>query len=107
MDSQSKVSKTYRNIRVAILAEEPLGWGSGKHYFPMILHYSWEKENMVYSFSTSYIYDKDILKGRLTAKDFDILLVPGGGVGDGQSIVKGFSHVPRVKKWKKMLATFI
>ena len=25
-----------RLIRVAILAEEPLGWGSGKHFFPII-----------------------------------------------------------------------
>ena len=99
--------KTHKIIRVAILAEEPLGWGSGKHYFPMILNYSWEKENIVYCFSSSYIYDKDILKGRLTTKDFDVLLVPGGGVGDGESIAKGFSHIPRVKKWKKMIASFI
>ena len=26
-----------KKIKVAILAEEPVGWGSGKHYFPIIL----------------------------------------------------------------------
>ncbi|MFH1013643.1 MAG: hypothetical protein V1769_03935 [Thermoplasmatota archaeon] len=107
MDSQSKVSKTYRNIRVAILAEEPLGWGSGKHYFPMILHYSWEKENVLYEFSYTYIYDVDILNKKLTTNNFDVLLVPGGGVGDGESVAKGFLHVPKIKKWKKAISQFI
>ena len=99
--------KNHKTIRVAVLAEEPLGWGSGKHYFPMILNYRWKQGNIVYTFSTSYIYDKDILKGKLTTKNFDVLLVPGGGVGDGEAVAKGFSHVPRVKKWKKMIIRFI
>lgn len=104
----SEISKkTHRIIRVAILAEEPLGWGSGKHYFPMILDYSWEKEDTIYHFSTSYIYDKDILQGQLTKKHFDVLLTPGGGVGDGEAVAKGFSYIPRVKKWKRMIANFI
>jgi hypothetical protein len=30
-----------------------------------------------------YIFDKDIVKGRLNTSEFDVLLVPGGGVGDG------------------------
>jgi hypothetical protein len=30
-------------IRVAIMADELLGWGSGKHYFQVILQdYSWD-----------------------------------------------------------------
>ena len=107
MSSEMNTSKTQEIIRVAILAEEPLGWGSGKHYFPMIVDYTWEKENITYKFSASYIYDKDILKGKLTTKDFDVLVVPGGGVGDGEAIVKGFTHIPRVKKWKKAIAQFI
>ncbi len=107
MISERKSPKDRKTIRVAILAEEPLGWGSGKHYFPMILNYSWEKRNTVYSFSTSYIYDCDILKGSLTKKNFDILLVPGGGVGDGEAIAKGVLCLPKVKSWKKAIAQFI
>ena len=95
-------------IRVAILAEEPVGWGSGKHFFPVILDgYTWTVEDTSYRFSTKYIFDKDILNGRLNKLDFDVLLVPGGGVGDGQSIMKGFTFLPKVRKWKKNISKFI
>ncbi|KYK21322.1 hypothetical protein AYK21_05010 [Thermoplasmatales archaeon SG8-52-2] len=97
-----------KKIRVAILAEEPMGWGSGKHFFPVILNnYSWEKNGKTFSFSTKYIFDKDILQGKLNNKDFDVLLIPGGGVGDGQSIMKGFSFFLNTRKWKKNIKKFI
>lgn len=102
-------SKSKENIfRIAILAEEPLGWGSGKHYFPTILNnYSWEINNKVFKFNAEYIYDEDILKGKLNIKKYDVLLVPGGGVGDGESIVKGFTKLKKVKNWKKQIIEFI
>jgi len=95
-------------IRVAILADEPLFWGSGKHYFTIILNnYSWTINNKTYKFVASYIFDKDILMGRLNKSEFDVLLVPGGGVGDGLSIMKGFNLSIRVRKWKKNICRFI
>ena len=97
-----------KNIKIAILAEEPLGWGSGKHIFPAILDgYTWKGEKINYTFHTEYIYDKDIIRGRLNFSNFDVLLVPGGGVGDGQSIVKGLTFLPRVRKWKKMIQIYV
>ena len=102
------MTKEYKKIRVAILAEEPIGWGSGKDYFPIILNdYIWTNKNKSYKFSTKFIFDKDILKGKLTTSDFDVILVPGGGVGDGQSIMKGFTFLPKVRKWKKNISLFI
>ena len=95
-------------IKVAILAEEPLGWGSGKHYFPVILDgYNWTIKDMAYKFSASYIFDKDINKGKLNISNYDVLLVPGGGVGDGQAIVKGFGSFKKVRLWKKNITNFI
>jgi len=103
-----KKNNQINEIRVAILAEEPIGWGSGKHFFPVILDgYTWTKEDKTYEFSTKYIFDKDILKGRLNTTDYDILLIPGGGVGDGQSIMKGFTFLPKVRKWKKNILKFV
>jgi glutamine amidotransferase-like uncharacterized protein len=97
-----------KTIKVAILAEEPLGWPSGKHYFPLILNnYSWEVNGLSYEFSTKYIYDKDILKGKLSIKNFDLLLVPGGGVGDAEAIVKSFNFLRKVRKWKNNIKSFI
>ena len=106
--NQTKINQQKRIIRVAVLAEELLRWGSGKQMFPEILHnYSWTTENGTYSIITRYIFDKDILQGCLTTKEFDLLLVPGGGVGDGQAITKGFHFLRSVRKWKKNIATFI
>jgi len=101
-------SKNIQLIRVAILAEEPIGWGSGKHFFPMILNnYTWTISNKTHKFIVKYIFDKDILMGRLNKSEFDVLLVPGGGVGDGQSIMKGFNFSSKVRKWKKNISKFI
>ncbi len=97
-----------RVIRVAVLAEEPLGWGSGKHFFPVILHdYSWRSHETTYTMQTSYVFDKDILRGRLNTREFDVLLVPGGGVGDGQAVMKGFRFSRKARKWKKNISLFI
>jgi len=91
-----------KKINVAILAEEPLGWGSGKHYFPAILDgYSWTVKDRIYRMSATYLNDEDILQGKLNISDFDVLLVPGGGVGDSESIIKGFNCLKKVKKIKK------
>jgi len=103
-----KKNNEIHKIRVAILAEEPIGWGSGKHYFPIILqNYTWMIKNTTYKFIVNYVFDEDILKGKLDTASFDVLLVPGGGVGDGESIMKGFTFLPNVRKWKKNISTFI
>ena len=108
IEKNLKKNNQIHKIRIAILAEEPIGWGSGKHYFPIILNnYSWIVKNKTYKFIANYIFDKDILKGKLNTSDFDVLLVPGGGVGDGESIVKGLTFLRSVRKWKKNISTFI
>lgn len=95
-------------IRVGILAEEPLGWGSGKHFFPVILHnYTWTIQDKTYTFKVDYLFDDDILKGRLNTSQDHVLLVPGGGVGDGLAVMKGFLFLRNVRKWKKNIALFI
>ena len=95
-------------IKVAILAEEPLGWSSAKYYFPVILDgYKWNVEHVTYEISTSYIYDKDIIKGILTPKRYNVLLVPGGGIGDGETFVKGLNINIKARKWKKNISDFI
>ncbi len=102
------MNKKLRIIKIAILASESLGWGSGKHYFPMILNgYSWESENKKYTFVTDYIYDEDIIDGKLSISNYDMLLVPGGGVGDSEAISKGFTFCFKVKRWKKNVQNFI
>jgi hypothetical protein len=102
-------SKDIEEIRVAILYEEPIGWGSAKYIFVLLLNnYQWKVGNKIYKFVTTEIYDKDILKGDLNTNNYDVLLVPGGGVGDGEWIVKGFlPNRPRVKRWKSQIESFV
>ncbi len=97
-----------KKIKVAILAEEPVGWGSGKHYFPIILdNYTWKTQNGIYQIQTVTVTDKDIINNMLLKESFDVLLIPGGGVGDGACLTKGFNTIPSVKKWKKNIKRFI
>jgi hypothetical protein len=106
-NNELNLDKT-KTIKVAILAEEPLFWGSGKHFFPIILDgYTWTIGTKSYKFSTNYLFDKHIIKGDLNVSNYDVLLVPGGGIGDGQSIAKGFTRLRKVKRWKKNISKFI
>ena len=108
-EKQNSVKKKdTHNISVAILAEEPFFWGSRKFYHEIILNgYAWKTDDTIYEINTTYLYDKDIIKGALTKSNFDLLLVPGGGVGNNESLLKGVSFVPSVKKFKHNIRRYI
>ncbi len=98
----------YKKIKVAILAEEPFFWGSRKLYHKLILDgYSWTKGNTTYLISADFIYDEDIIKGKLKKSDFDVLIVPGGGVGNNQALLKGLTFLKSVRTFKQNIADFI
>ncbi len=95
-------------IRVAILAEEPFFWGSRKYYHEIILGgYSWKVNSAKYSIQVSNVYDKDIIKGKLNVDNFDVLLIPGGGVGNNEALIKGINFLPGVKRFKKNIKDFV
>ncbi len=96
-------------IRIAILKSEPLFWTTASiNFFNVILNnYTWKKNNSTYNMISKELSDKDILNGELNNINFDILLIPGGGVGDGHSITKGFNSSIKVKKWKKKIQNFV
>jgi glutamine amidotransferase-like uncharacterized protein len=99
---------TFRNIRVAILAEEPFFWGSRKYHHKMILdNYSWTIKDISYRISICYIYDKDIVNGKLNKSNFEVLIIPGGGVGNNQALLKGFNLLRSVRKFKQNIANFV
>jgi hypothetical protein len=102
------VRNRQRTLRVAILASEPLGWGSGKHFFQALLQgYTWTANDTRYDITVDYLDDTDILQGRLTVDAFDVLVVPGGGVGDGHAIIKGIWLWPHARRWKQRIAAFV
>jgi hypothetical protein len=95
-------------IKIAILAEEPLFWGSRKYYHKIILDdYSWEAAGNKYKFIASFVYDKDITDGKLNDSDFDVLIIPGGGVGNNEALLKGFTFLPKVQKFKRNIIKYV
>jgi len=95
-------------IKVGILAEEPFFWGSRKHYHKIVLDgYQWTVKKTTYKFSTTYLYDKDIIEGKLNTDAFDVFLIPGGGVGNNEALLKGFTSLRKVRKWKKTISDFV
>ncbi|KYK19920.1 hypothetical protein AYK24_04755 [Thermoplasmatales archaeon SG8-52-4] len=95
-------------IKVAILAEEPFFWGSRKFYHKIILdNYTWLKDDIRYTITTKYLYDKDIINGELNTSKYDTLLVPGGGIGNNEALTKGLTFRKSVKKFKQNIANFI
>lgn len=102
-------NKSSKTIKVAILEAEPLFWATcAKRFFSVILDdYQWTKNNTTYKITTTLLSDKDILKGELTTSNFDVLLIPGGGVGDGHSIMKGFNSSLKVRRWKAKILDFV
>lgn len=98
-----------KTLNIAILGSEPLFWTTcAIRFFKVILDdYQWTKNNTDYKISTHILSDKDILQGELKNSRYDVLLIPGGGVGDGLSIMKGFNSSFKVQKWKKIIKKFI
>jgi len=109
---KTSISSTKKNIvikKVAMLGDEPFFWTTcAKRFFKIILdNYEWTKNNTTYKIKLNEISDKEILTGKLSTANYDVLLIPGGGVGDGHSITKGFKISPRVRKWKKKIQKFV
>jgi glutamine amidotransferase-like uncharacterized protein len=98
-----------KTISISILTTEPLFWTTcAPLFFEIILNnYQWKKNNTTYQFSLKKYSDSDICKGKLISNNIDVLLIPGGGIGDGHSISKGFTLSPRTRKWKKQIQKYI
>ena len=102
-------STQHKQICIAILGAEPMFWTTcAKRFFTVILqNYQWTKNGTTYQFTIQILSDKEILRGELTVENFDALLIPGGGIGDGHSISKGFRLSLKTRRWKKKIQHFI
>jgi glutamine amidotransferase-like uncharacterized protein len=106
--SNEKVPNNQKIIKIAILSKEPFFWKSRKYYHYAILNnYTWRTHNNNYRISVKYVNDKDIIKGKLILDNFNVLLVPGGGVGNNQALLKGFNCFRKIRIFKKNITDFI
>ena len=98
-------------INVALYSTTPLGWDKKAPiwYIPILHNYTWTAGNNTYKFIVTNISDDDIINGNINIENFDLLLVPGGGVGDENAVTKGtlLNLRPNVVKWKNAISDFI
>jgi len=94
-------------VNVAILTEERGWWGRDLLFFKdMLQNYRWIVGNNLYFFNVVLLTDEDILKKKLDIKTFDMLLMAGGAVGDGEAFVRWKPNVENIR-WKRNIANFI
>lgn len=93
-------------ISVAILAGERLLISRIEYFIDILTDYEWIVGDTKYRFNVNFVLDKDILRGKLKTKYYDMIVVPGGGVGDGEAI---FRSTPRIQNfiWKRNFADYI
>jgi len=99
-----------KEVKVAMLSEFPIpGWVEALPCFIAAIDgYQWTVGNNTYRFKLTKIYDKDIIHGRLITKNYDMLLVPGGAVGDAEALAKGAApNIVKANRWKNQIMKFI
>ena len=97
-------------VNIALYSSTPIGWdkSAALWYHPILENYTWSIGNKTYKFIITPVSDDNITSGNLDISNYDILLVPGGGVGDEQAIVKGtLPNRPNVVKWKEAIVKYI
>jgi len=93
-------------IKVAILTGDKLIISRAPYFIEMLTDYQWIVGSNLYRFVVDPIIDDDILKGKLNTDNYDVIVVPGGGVGDGEALVRCYPSLENIK-WKSNFETFI
>ncbi len=94
-------------IKIALLSQPRiLDSNDAKNFEIELTDYQWISGNTTYIFNVTSIDDDDVLDGRLTVDNFDVLVVPGGSIGDGEAFVRCFPTFQNFL-WKRNMANFI
>jgi glutamine amidotransferase-like uncharacterized protein len=94
-------------VRIALLAQaRVLDSNDARNFENEFTEYQWIAGNTKYIFNVTLLNDDDIFKGYLTTDNYDLLVVPGGSIGDGESFVRCFPTL-RNFLWKRNIANFI
>lgn len=93
-------------IKVAVLTGDKLITSGYDIFLKMLTDYQWIAGNIDYRLDVKKITDVDIFLGRLNTKNYDLVVVPGGGIGDGEACARCFPTL-RNAIWKRNFANFI
>jgi len=105
-DNPSKNIKKVE-IRVAVFSKTIYMVSCENAFYESLNDYSWIVGNTQYNFVVDKIYDKDVYSGKLSTKNFDVLVMPGGGAGGGCRKTKWQVNRPSVYLWRKNMINFI
>ena len=95
-----------KEIRVAIYSMGGDTYGSDvQTYFDILDGYQWQVGNKIYKFTLTAIYDKEIFKGELNTKNYDVFTI---GWMEAEQMMMKLSH-PSIKNiiWKNKITDFV
>jgi hypothetical protein len=108
-NAEKPVNNSFNNlskeIRIALFTMGDLYGSTIQIYLDIFDEYQWVVDNVTYYFSINKIEDKDIQKGELTLKNYDVLLIPY--MEASYLIFKHFFPSFKNFIWKKMFSNFI
>lgn len=86
-------------IRIALYSHR----GSPKIFIKTLDGFQWTVGNKSYKFTTYEVSDKDVLKGKLTTRDYDLFVLPAGQAECEKRWIPSIQN----RIWKRNLANFI
>jgi hypothetical protein len=94
-------------VKIALLSKERFINSTDVIDFQNALtNYQWIVGNKKYILNVTSVYDRDVYTGQINTNNYDLIVVPGGSVGDGESFVRCFPTFWNFI-WKRNLANFI
>jgi len=97
-------------ISTAILVDDKTyeigNFGATKAFFRCLGDYSWKVGNITYEFKPKYFKMKDLIRGKLKTKDYDVLIYPPN-TADEFLLKTGLKNLPKNIIWKKRINEFV
>ncbi|MCK4364930.1 MAG: hypothetical protein KAW45_02655 [Thermoplasmatales archaeon] len=97
-------------IPISILVDDKTyevgNFGATKAFVRSLGDYSWKVGNKTYVFKPEYFKMKELLRGKLTTENYDVLIYPPN-TADEFLLKTGFKNLPKNKIWKRKINEFI
>ena len=100
------VIRIYAAILVDDKTYEVQNFGATKAFMRCLDDYSWKVGDITYIFKPIYLQMKELIRGKLTTENFDLLIYPPN-TADEFLLRTGFKNLPKNIIWKNKINQFI
>jgi hypothetical protein len=98
-----------KEIRVAIFSRKDIPYSDAGKFINVLSDYQWTVDKNTYVFKTTSVSDKDIVRGKLTTDDYDLIIFPGTVSADKIMSNYLFNNPYSLKNsiWKRNVVNFV